>query len=435
MNRYEKYKPSIIDWVGEIPIHWEETKLKYIGYLYAGLTGKGGNDFKQIDDPKNKPFIPFTNIANNIKINPSKLEKVVMSEDDVNQNRVLKGDLFFMMSSENFDDVGKSTILLEDLGEVYLNSFCKGFRLTDNNVNPLFLNYLLHNDAYRKRMMIEANGFTRINLKMDKVNDFFVSLPPKGEQTNIANFLDEKTTQIEKLISNKQKLIELLKEERIAIINEAVSGKGKNWENRKLKYICSLLKDGTHLPPPRVESGIPLLSVRNLVNGGFIQFLDDDSRISEEDYLQLENVFKIKENDILLAIVGATMGKVSIVPTMTKFAIQRSVGIFRTKENVMLPLFLFYYFQSSSFQNILWNSTGFSAQPGIYLGSLSNFTSTCPSLKDQAAAVQYIQTETLHIDNTILKIEKEIELMNEYRTALISEVVTGKIDVRCVKVI
>jgi len=234
MKRYDKYRPTNIPWIGEIPKHWEETKLKYIGYLYSGLTGKGGDDFKQTGNPMNKPFIPFTNIANNEVIDPTKLEYVVMKEEDNNQNQVKKGDLFFMMSSENFDDVGKTTILLDDLGEAYLNSFCKGFRVTDKNVNPIYLNYLLLNYPYRRRLMIEANGFTRINLKMEKVNDFIISLPPIKEQNDIADFLSKTTTQLNKLIATNEGIFGLsdrktgfIQEYKTALISEAVTGKIK----------------------------------------------------------------------------------------------------------------------------------------------------------------------------------------------------------------
>jgi len=234
MKRYEKYRQSNIPWIEETPKHWEETKLKYVGYLYSGLTGKSGDDFKQTGHPLNKPFIPFTNIANNEIIDPNKLEFVVIKEEDANQNRVKIGDLFFMMSSENFDDVGKSTILLHDLGEVYLNSFCKGFRVTDKNVNPLYLNFLLLNFPYRKRLMIEANGFTRINLKMEKVNDFVILLPPLEEQNFIAEFLTKSMTHLNKLISTNENIFGLsdrktglIQEYRTSLISEVVTGKIK----------------------------------------------------------------------------------------------------------------------------------------------------------------------------------------------------------------
>ena len=81
------------------------------------------------------------------------------------------------MSSEGYEDIGKSAILDDDLNETYLNSFCKGYRVTNRKANPYFLNYLLLSDNYRKQLTVEGKGFTRINLKMEKVNDFIVFIP------------------------------------------------------------------------------------------------------------------------------------------------------------------------------------------------------------------------------------------------------------------
>ena len=179
------------------------------------------------------------------------------------------------------------------------------------------------------------------------------------------------------------------------------------------------------------SSGYPLLSVRNLVDRKHIQFLDDDSMISAADFLELEKAFTVRENDILLAIVGATMGKVSLVPKMEPFAIQRSLAIFRTKENLLNHIYLYYFFQSNHFQAFLWNNTGFSAQPGIYLGALSNFSVVCPpTFSEQLKIVEAIKPKIQDLETVVSRIDKEIGLLQEYRTALISEVVTGKIDVR-----
>src|SRR5690554_5717882 len=127
MRKYDSYKPTKIEFLDEIPEHWEEKRMRFLGYLYGGLSGKSATDFNQLTNENNKYFIPFTNIANNFRIDPESLQTVVISENE-NQNTVQKGDLFFLMSSENYDDVGKSAVLLDDLEETYLNSFCKGFR-------------------------------------------------------------------------------------------------------------------------------------------------------------------------------------------------------------------------------------------------------------------------------------------------------------------
>lgn len=202
-------------------------RLKDLGYLYSGLSGKAGDDFNQDENPNNKGFIPFTNIANNIYLKKDHLGTVVVYDDE-NQNKVQKGDIFFLMSSEGYEDIGKSAILDDDLNETYLNSFCKGFRVTNKKANPYFLNYLMLSDNYRKLLIVEGKGFTRINLKMEKVNDFIVFIPNTIEEQNkIVSFLDDKTKVIDKIISNINTQIATLKELRKTLINDAVTGKIK----------------------------------------------------------------------------------------------------------------------------------------------------------------------------------------------------------------
>lgn len=223
LDKNVKLKES--EYVFPVNENWKRYRLKDLGFLYSGLSGKAGDDFNQDDNPNNKGFIPFTNIANNTYLKANHLGTVVLAENE-KQNKVRKGDLFFLMSSEGYEDVGKTAALAEDIKDTYLNSFCKGYRITKRFCEPYFLNYLLLSDNYRKSLITEGKGFTRINLKMEKVTDFFVYLPPtKEEQTTIANYLDEKTQKIDAIVINIGKQIDTLKELRKTLINDVVTGK------------------------------------------------------------------------------------------------------------------------------------------------------------------------------------------------------------------
>ncbi|MCB0539444.1 MAG: restriction endonuclease subunit S [Bacteroidetes bacterium] len=211
----------------ETPSPWSKKRLKDVGFLYSGLSGKSGDDFNQDDNPNNKGFIPFTNIANNTYLKKDHLGTVVVFDGE-KQNKVKEGDIFFLMSSEGYEDIGKSAVLAENIDDTYLNSFCKGFRIKQKNCNPYFLNYLLLSDYYRQILIIEGKGFTRINLKMEKVNDFEVYLPKNiSEQSDIVTYLDHKTQTIEKIVGNIQNQIITLKELRKTLINDVVTGKIK----------------------------------------------------------------------------------------------------------------------------------------------------------------------------------------------------------------
>jgi type I restriction enzyme S subunit len=151
--------------------------------------------------------------------------------------------------------------------------------------------------AARQELESLGSGSTFQELAKDRLEELFVVVPPEEEQRAIATFLDRETAKIDALVAKKERLIELLQEKRAALITRAVT-KGldpnvpiKNsgvewlgeipghWTVSKLRYACSLLRDGTHLPPPRVASGWPLLSVRNIVYGKFVR-LPDDSMVS-----------------------------------------------------------------------------------------------------------------------------------------------------------
>ena len=285
-------------------------------------------------------------------------------------------------------------------------------------------------------------------MSKDDLLAFPVIVPPSVEQTQIARFLDYETARIDALIAEQERLIALLKEKRQAVISHAVT-KGcdrtvpmkysgvewlgevpEHWSSPALKYMCRLLKDGTHLPPPRVDKGVPLLSVRNIVSGKFVN-REDDSNISYGDYEDLCRAFVPEVDDVLLAIVGATLGKVAVVREgMNRFHIQRSLAIFRTNPSELLSEWLYLVLQSSNFQALLWENVGFSAQPGIYLGTLSGFAIPTPPLHEQSSIISVVKKEIQPIEELLELAELSCRLIKERRSALISAAVTGKIDVR-----
>ena len=230
LNKNAPLKDSGIEWIGKIPEHWKKIRLKDIGFLYSGLSGKSGSDFNQENNKNNRGFIQFTNIANNTYLNPNILGTVAITPNE-KQNKVKSGDLFFLMSSEGYEDIGKTALLKDEVPETYLNSFCKGFRIFDKQHNSAFLNYQLLSETYRHILIVEGKGFTRINLKMEKVSDFSVFTPPYIEQTQIAQYLDTQTIKIDQITNNIKLQIAALKELRGTLINDIVTGKYKVPEN------------------------------------------------------------------------------------------------------------------------------------------------------------------------------------------------------------
>lgn len=439
MRRYEKYKDSGIEWIGEIPEHWESIRLKYIGYLYGGLAGKSANDFNQESNFNNKPFIPFTNICNNKIIDPNQLQQVVIEENE-QQNQVAQGDLFFMMSSENFDDVGKSSILLDDLGETYLNSFCKGFRFTKDKYYPPFVNYQLLSKAYRSLVLTEANGYTRINLKIDKINDIPLKTPPTlDEQIAIANYLDKKTAEIDELIKQKEELLLLFEEEKTAIINHAVT-KGidhnvklkdskiewlgkipEHWELTKLKYVTNKIGDGIHTTPTYTDFfEIYFINGTNLENGK-IRITEGTRSVDEEEYEK--HRLDLKYGTILISLNG-TIGKMAFY-NGEKVILGKSAAFIECKQEINNE-FVYYFLQSNYLKNCFEESFSGTTINNLSLHTLRNTKLVVPERIEQDRIVEFIkqniQIKNIQIENTI----KLIGFLKDFKVAMISEVATGK---------
>ena len=219
-----KMKDSGIEWIGEVPEHWRRMRLKDIAYLYSGLTCKSGDDFRCDNTKITKPYVPFTSILNNFKINSTDFPRVIMSDNET-QNQVIVNDLLFLMSSEDYDSIAKSAVVNENLGEVYLNSFCRGLRFTSKDIFANFVNYQIQATNYRDALRFEARGFTRINIKIEKISSMFVCLPPLPEQRAIATYLDDKCAKIDTIVSNLGKQISRYGDLKRSLIDEVITGK------------------------------------------------------------------------------------------------------------------------------------------------------------------------------------------------------------------
>ena len=262
--------------------NWQKIKLGYLGKTYTGLSGKKKEDFGN-----GKPFIPYLNIFINSRIDPDFIEFVSIKDGEV-QNKVNYGDLFFTTSSETIEEVGMTSVLLDELGEVYLNSFCFGFRLDDfNTLLPEFARFLFRSQSVRHQISLRGQGSTRYNLsKTELLNNLFLDIPSKPEQIRIAEILstaDEAIEQTEKLIAKYQRIKTGLMQDlltrgidkhgniRSKATNKFVVKNGievpEEWEVNSFKEVCSIIQDGTHLPPSRIEDGIWLLGVTNIING------------------------------------------------------------------------------------------------------------------------------------------------------------------------
>lgn len=179
---------------------WEEKKLGEIGTTYNGLTGKTSENFGS-----GKPYIQYKQIFDNSRISVDGFGYVSI-EPNEKQNKAKFGDVFFTTSSETPNEVGYASVLLDELEEVYLNSFCFGYRVNSLNIlSPYFARYLFRSANFRKEVIQLAQGSTRYNISKVELMKTIIQLPYPEEQTKIANFLssiDIKIEQVQKQLNS-----------------------------------------------------------------------------------------------------------------------------------------------------------------------------------------------------------------------------------------
>ena len=333
--RYEKYKDSGVEWLGEVPEEWE------VKPFYSIASERDESNQGMVED--NLLSLSYGRIVSkDITTNDG-----LLPESFETYQIVRPGDIVFRLTDLQNDKRSLRTAIVCETG-IITSAYVA---TTPTSILPSYLNYLLR--AYDEtKVFYSMGGGVRQSLKFTDLKHLPPDVPLPTDQQTIAAFLDRETGKIDALVAEQARLIELLKEKRQSVISHAVT-KGldpdapmkdsgikwlgevpEGWEVGALKRVCSLLKDGTHLPPSRVDQGIPLLSVRNIDCSQFA-LREEDSMISEESYMDLCRSFIPQPGDVLLAIVGATIGKTAIVlNNLGQFHIQRSLAIFRTIQKV-----------------------------------------------------------------------------------------------------
>lgn len=195
---------------------WVRLTLGELGEPYGGLSGKSADDFGQ-----GKPFITYMTVFSRSRVDVNAMQFVEIGPKE-KQHRVRKGDIFFTVSSETPDEVGMSSVLLDDVGEAYLNSFCFGYRLNSLKLlRPEYARYLLRGSQFRRDIRKLAQGATRYNLSKRQLMKLHVELPSLEEQEQIVRILDA----ADSMVDACQRDIEMLLSEKSALMQQLLTGK------------------------------------------------------------------------------------------------------------------------------------------------------------------------------------------------------------------
>ena len=438
MKKYDKFKNSGIEWIGKIPEHWQVNRIKDIirekvtdGPHETPAFLDEGIPFLSVDSIQEGElvfeqcrYISKENHAEyKVKCNPQRNDILMGKAASVGKIARVKIDFEFSVWSP-------LALLKPEL----------------KKVTSIFLEYSLKSDYMQHNVILLSNINTQSNIAMEDISRLKMVIPNKEEQITISDYLDESTKKLKKMIENKKRQVELIKENSQIIINDILC-KGINhnsfkitgidwlkkipveWSIKKLKKLTTKIgsgktpKGGSENYP---DKGIIFIRSQNVYFDGLR--MDDIKHISLETHEEMDNT-KVQPNDLLLNVTGASIGRVCLFPKgIGEANVNQHVSIIRVNESIN-PRFLQYYLYSQSGQANIYSVQDGASKEGLSAKDMSFFRIPNPPLEEQESIVKNLDNITSKIQKSINITESEITKLEEYKKILINDVVTGKMKV------
>ena len=441
LTSYPTYKDSRATWIGEIPEHWRITAVKR---EYEIQMGKMLQPHAKTKRDVEVPYLKALNVQW-YSVQTENAQTMWATQEEIDQLEVLTGDLLVCEGGEG----GRAAIV---------NNIPKGFIIQNalHRVRPRAMSqnqFLLH----MMKVISESGWFEAINNKAtiahftkEKFEALQIPIPSAEEQTAIVRYLDNADQQIQDYIDAKQKLIALLEEQRQGVIHQAVTrGLDPNvklkptsvewlgdvpehWDTVKIQDLASQIPksftDGDWIESPYITTdGIRLIQTGNI---GVGRYLEKGYRyISERTFEEL-HCTEVTPNDILICRLGEPVARACAAPDLARRMITSvDVCIVKVREDLNTK-FAIYSMASRQYLDWVGSLVRGSTRDRISRFMLSKFGMPFPPKNEQNQIVDNLDKVTAAIDATIDLAHRQTRLMEEYRTRLIADVVTGKLDVR-----
>jgi|APLak6261659701_1056019.scaffolds.fasta_scaffold01170_4 type I restriction enzyme, S subunit len=436
MPKYEEYKDSGVEWLGEIPEHWNIRKLGFLGEFSAS----GIDKYIKLNESKVK-IINFTDVYGNMnRIIDSSFNFMEVTTPEFNRirNIVKKGDLIFLPSSETYEDLGLSALVNEDLDNTSYSYHVIRFRF-QCEIAHSFRKYLTNNSFVLNQFSRAGKGTTRKIIGRNVFKNILVLIPLLHEQTSIAAFLDRKTAQIDQAVAIKEKQIVLLKERKQILIKNAVI-RGLNsdvpmrdsgvdwigdipvhWEVTRLKFIFSETNE-------RTKTGKEILFSLRMEQGLVPHDEVSDKHIADENLVDYKIV---RPSQMVMNRMRAAIGIFGLANHYG--LVSPDYAVFNMECSVFPDYFLRLFKTALIGEQFRLNSkglgTGSSGFMRLYTENFGDIKVPLPSREEQAAIITYIETESIKINQAISLQQQQIDKLKEYKATLINSAVTGKIRV------
>lgn len=440
--RYPKYKPSGVEWLGDVPEGWEVKPLRSVFTFSKGLTIT-----KEDLQDEGVPCVNYGEVHSKygFRLNPivHSLKCVAAEYQITNSDALIRdGDFVFADTSEDLEGSGNFTHLRSE--EPIFAGYHTIIGRPRKDISPLLLAFQIHSSVFRSQIQKQVKGVKVFSISQGILKAAKCVLPPLAEQTAIAEFLDRETGKIDELVAEQRRLVELLKEKRQAVISHAVT-QGLNphapmkpsgiewlgdvpahWEVWKLSHAFEMIGSGT---TPKTDNreyyddGTHPWVVTGDLNDG--DLAECEKRITDRAFSDHTALRVYPPGAVVIAMYGATIGKLAILKF--RAAVNQACCVFSGELQIYYK-FLFYWFLGFRSQIISLASGG--GQPNVNQDILRSLRVACPDFTEQSAIVAFLDAELAKFDTLTAEAQRAIDLLQERRTALISAAVTGQIDVR-----
>jgi len=444
---YPAYKPSGIEWVGKIPEHWDTLKLKYIAKASFSNVDK-----HTVEGEAPVRLCNYVDVYYNDCIRDDlDLMKATATSAEIAKFTLRSDDVIITKDSEAWDDIAIPAYVPEDMLGVLCGYHLSQVRPDCQRTDGEYLFRAFCSCGINDQFRVASTGITRFGLGKYGLDNALFVVPPKHEQRDIAAFLDRETARIDALIQKKQRQIELLQEKRAAFISHAVT-KGLNpdvkmkpsgvewlgeipnhWEIRRLKYLIEgTLSNGLFKKKEFFGSGTKLVNVFDVYREDFLVDHEGLERV-EADEVERQK-YAVKSGDIFfvrsslkLEGVGRSVCAMN-VPETTVF--ECHVVRARPAQKTITPTFLIHFLNSIPAINRFISLANLVTMATIDQDKIKSLEATLPPRDEQDQIMTILNRDGARTEKLERKIVNSIERLREYRIALLSAAVTGKIDVR-----
>lgn len=457
MKPYPKTKPSGVQWLGEVPEHWTPQRVRF---CYSIQLGKMLQPEPASPTDEETPYLKSQHVQWGV-VRVTDLPTMWTNKKDRLQYAVEDGDLLVCEGG----DVGRAaTARGVPEGTIIQNAIHRVRPIGENNSS--FLLCVLAHAASQGWFEIVCNRSTIAHFTVEKFGALGIALPRPPEQTAIAAYLDRETGRIDELVGEKRELIERLKEKRTALISravtrglpadippetlaklEAIAGEKltlhpplkpsgidwlgdvpEHWGVTCLKYAACKIVDCPHETPSYSQGGeYAVIRTADMIMGALR--LEKVYRVDAEEYKYRIRRERVVEGDVLYGREGERWGLAASVPDSPTVCLGQRMMQFRAAAHYSGRFLMWQLNSRSVYEQGALDTTGATA-PHVNVRTIRNYRLAEPPLSEQRAIAAYLDEETSKLDALVAKVETAIERLQEYRTALITAAVTGKIDVR-----